>query len=243
MSEAGVSARELGISFDFDVQSRVVTPIHARLLRRVTETWGLRNVNFEIGPGEGVALLGPSGSGKTTLLRALGRVLSPDEGELEARGRVGAMLSIDAGLISSLTGRENAMLIGVLAGLSRNQARDSLERVREASRLGDAFERTASSYSQGMRARLAFTAVSEIDPDIVLLDEVHEAFDHSFRARLAERVKACLDRGGIAIAAGHDHEILGGICERALLLADGRVIDDGPFEEVRRRYRDSDDAH
>jgi ABC-type polysaccharide/polyol phosphate transport system ATPase subunit len=233
---ASIRASELGVRFQFDRQRRVITPRHAALLRVVTEGWGFHDLNLSIGPGEGVALIGPTGSGKTSLLRIFGGVLTPDTGTLEIEGRVGSMLSIDAGLVPTLTGRENGLLLEVLAGLRRADARAKLEIVREQSELGPAFDRPASSYSQGMRARLAFTAVQQIDPEIVLLDEVHEAFDREFRQVLERRMRALLDRGGIVIAAGHDHEVLARICSRALLMDQGSIGVDGPFEKVRQAY-------
>ena len=233
---ASIRAKDLGVRFQFDRQRRVVTPGRARLLRAITEAWGLRDINLSIGPGEGVALIGPTGSGKTSLLRIVGGVLTPDAGTLEIEGRVGSMLSIDAGLVPTLTGRENGLLLEVLSGLRRYPARAKLETIRAESELGPAFDRPASSYSQGMRARLAFTAVQQIDPEIVLLDEVHEAFDRDFREVLERRVRALLDRGGIAIAAGHDHEVLARICSRAVLLDQGRIVEDASFEQVRSHY-------
>jgi ABC-type polysaccharide/polyol phosphate transport system ATPase subunit len=87
-----------------------------------------------------------------------------------------------------------------------------------------------------MRARLAFTAATECDPEVILLDEVHEAFDHAFREVLEATAREVLAKGGIVVAAGHDHEMLSRLCPRALLLADGRIRADGPFEQVRERY-------
>ncbi len=234
-----VQAEELGVRFLFDRQRRGVTPTLARLRRRGAVTWGLRDVSFTIGPGESVALLGPSGSGKTTLLRLLAGVLVPDTGRLEVSGRIGSLLSIEAGLLSSLTGRENAALLAVLAGLSRSEARAALEGLKERSGLDEAFERPVASFSQGMRARLGVTVAEEIEPQILLLDEVHEALDHAFRAVIASRVRSILDDGGIVVAAGHDHPLLAELCARAMLLDDGRVLAAGPFEEVRRAYLES----
>jgi ABC-type polysaccharide/polyol phosphate transport system ATPase subunit len=128
------------------------------------------------------------------------------------------------------------MLLQVLAGLRRAEARARLEPIGERSRLGAAFDRPASSYSQGMRARLAFTAAQQVDPEVVLLDEVHEAFDRDFRNVLERDLHSLLERGGIVVAAGHDHDVLARICSRALLLDEGRIRMDGPFEEVRRAY-------
>lgn len=234
-----VRAEELGVRFLFDRQRRGVTPTLARLRRRGAVTWGLRDVSFTIGPGESVALLGPSGSGKTTLLRVLAGVLAPDTGTLEVSGRIGSLLSIEAGLLSSLTGRENAALLAVLAGLSRSEAHAALEGLKERSRLDEAFERPVASFSQGMRARLGVTVAEEIEPQILLLDEVHEALDHAFRAVIASRVRSILADGGIVVAAGHDHPLLAELCARAMLLDDGRVLAAGPFDEVRRAYLES----
>ena len=173
MSRAGIVAERVGLRFRFDRNGRIVTPTIARLRRHVTETWGLRDVSFVVGPGEGVALIGPSGSGKTTLLRLMSGVLVPDDGVLLVEGRVGSLLSVKAGLLAALTGRENAELLGVLGGLSIAGANASIDGVRAESRLGAAFDRPVSSYSQGMRARVGFAVAQHLGPSVLLLDEVH----------------------------------------------------------------------
>jgi ABC-type polysaccharide/polyol phosphate transport system ATPase subunit len=233
---AVVRARGLGVRFQFDRTRHVITPARAGLSRHVSETWGLRGLDFEAARGEGVALLGATGSGKTTLLRTIAGVMPADEGSIEVHGRVASMISINAGLLDSLTGRENAMLLGVLTGLSRSASRAKLDAMQEQSQLGDAFDRPASSYSQGMRARLAFTATTQVDPDILVLDEVHEAFDHQWRRLLRLRCEAVRERGGIVVAAGHDHPLLSQLCDRAVLLAGGRITASGSFEQVRGDY-------
>jgi ABC-type polysaccharide/polyol phosphate transport system ATPase subunit len=234
--EARVVAEELSVRFLFDRQSRVVTTTLARLRRSGSESWGLRDVTFELVPGDAVALIGPSGSGKTTLLRTIAGVLAPDRGRLDVRGRVASLLSIDAGLLPVLTGRENSRLLGVLAGLPRAEARRRVESVRERTGLGREFDRPVSSFSQGMRARLGFAVAEQIDPSILLLDEVHEALDHEFRAVVEERAEELVRAGGIVVAAGHDHPMLERLCSRALLLEAGRVVRDGPFEAVQAAY-------
>ena len=236
MATASVSAHNLGVRFLFDSQGDVVTPLRAKLALRPSETWGLRHLSTDLRPGEGVALIGATGSGKTTLLRAFAGVMPADEGEVTAVGRVASMLSIDAGLLPTLTGRENAVLLAVLAGLPRAEAKAGLDAIKERSGLGDAFERPASTYSQGMRARLGFSAAMASDPDVILLDEVHEALDHEFREILGRAIAELRARGGIAIAAGHDHEILSRMLPRALLLDGGRIVADGAFDEIRSGY-------
>jgi ABC-type polysaccharide/polyol phosphate transport system ATPase subunit len=230
---AGVATHRLGVHFFFDRQHRVVTPALARLRRRGSELWGVRDVSVSVAAGEGVALLGANGAGKSTLLRAIGGVLPADSGHIETRGRIAALLSIDAGLMPTLTGRENCLLLGVLAGLSRRQARRALE---EITAFAEEFDNPVSSYSQGMRARLGFAVADQIAPDILLLDEVHEAIDHDSLTAVVERAHAIRSAGGIVIAAGHDHALLERFCDRALLLRAGTVVEDGDFAHVQRRY-------
>ena len=181
---AHVRARGVGVEFLFDKQHRLVSPTLARVKARRagTSSWGLRDIDLEIGPGEAVALVGRSGGGKTTLLRTIAGVFTPDAGTIEVEGRIGALLSVGAGVMSPLTGRENAQLLGVLAGLSVRDARRATPNVQAASGLGNSFDRPVSSYSQGMRARLGFATADEANPTILLLDEVHEALDHEYRA-------------------------------------------------------------
>jgi ABC-2 type transport system ATP-binding protein len=236
VSATAIEARGLGVRFLFDRLRRQVAPTLARLRFGVTEKWGLRDVSFSIGPGEGLALIGPSGSGKTTLLRVVAGVLEPDTGELDVRGQVGSLLSIDAGLMPMLTGRENSELLGVLAGLSREAADEALPRVAERIDLGGSFDLPVGSYSQGMRARLGFAVAEEADPRILLLDEVHEALDHEFREIVEAKAQSILDAGGIVMAAGHDHPLLERLCGRAILLQAGEVVADGEFSEIQREY-------
>jgi ABC-type polysaccharide/polyol phosphate transport system ATPase subunit len=233
---ASVTAHGAGVHFFFDRQHRVVTPTLARIRRHGTDVWGIRDVTFSIRAGEGVALLGANGTGKSTLLRAVAGVLPTDAGKLDTRGRVAALLSVDAGLMPALTGRENSILLGVLAGLSRRDARRSLADIQERTALGDEFENPVSSYSQGMRARLGFAVADQISPEILLLDEVHEAIDHDSRVFVEQRAHAILRDGGIVMAAGHDHTLLERLCGRALLLRGGHVVEDGEFARVRRDY-------
>jgi lipopolysaccharide transport system ATP-binding protein len=233
---AHISCEGVGVRFQLDRARKVVTPANARLVRSGETVWGLERVTLDVQAGEAIALVGPSGSGKTTLLRVLAGVLPADRGTLQIRGRVGSLLAIDAGLMSRLTGDENALLLAVLAGMSRRQAAAAMPRIREVSGLGAAFERPVSAWSQGMRARLGFAVADCMRPDVLLLDEVHEALDHEFRAVIEERAHALKEAGGIVVAAGHDHGLLERVCERAVLMRDGVVVDDGPVERVATDY-------
>jgi ABC-type polysaccharide/polyol phosphate transport system ATPase subunit len=233
----------VGVRFYFDRHRKVVTPVGARLRRHGSTKWGVRGVSFESAGGEGIALIGPSGSGKTTTLRLLARVYWPDEGRIVVRGRVASLLSVEAGLLHLLTGRENAMLLGVLGGMSRRASRRALDSVRDRSQLGEAFDQPVSTYSQGMRARLGFAVAEETDPQVLLLDEVHEALDHQFREIVEQRARALVEAGGVVVASGHDHGMLARLCTRAIWMQDGKIRESGPFDEVQPRYLAAVQAH
>jgi ABC-type polysaccharide/polyol phosphate transport system ATPase subunit len=229
---ASVRVEGVGIRFLFDRQRRPVSPNAARLRGGCTSSWGLRELTVSIQAGESVALIGSNGAGKTTLLRTLAQVLYPDTGSVEVNGRVGSLLSVDAGLTAHLTGRENALLLGVLGGQTRGRARHEAEGIAARSELGEAFDRPVSTYSHGMRARLGFATVQQREPDVLLLDEVYEALDQEFRVRVEDYARELVRSGGIVVAAGHDHPELGRLCDRALALDGGRVASDGSFAEV-----------
>jgi ABC-type polysaccharide/polyol phosphate transport system ATPase subunit len=227
-----ILAEDIGVRFLFDRQRRLVTPMLARLRRRGAEVWGLRHLGLTVEHGEGVALIGPSGSGKTTLLRTIAGVLVPDEGRVAVRGRIGSLLSVEAGLVPALTGRENSVLLAALIGLPRPDPGD-LEEVKARSGLGEAYERPVASFSQGMHARLGFALIERSRPDILLLDEVHEALDEEFRDVIVAFARRLREAGGILVAAGHDYSLLGRLCERAVVLERGSVRADRPFAEAR----------
>jgi homopolymeric O-antigen transport system ATP-binding protein len=234
-----ITLDQVGVRFYFDRHRKVVTPIAARLRRHGLTSWGVRNVSFTTAGGEGIALIGPSGSGKTTLLRLLAGIYLPDEGSLSVRGQVASLLAVDAGLLSLLTGRENATLLGVLGGLSYRESRKARNSIKERSQLGDAFEHPVLTYSQGMRARLGLAVAQRLDAQVLVLDEVHEALDHEFRADLEQRARSLIASGGVVVAAGHDHPMLARFCNRAIWLQEGTVRADGPFDVVQPAYLDA----
>jgi ABC-type polysaccharide/polyol phosphate transport system ATPase subunit len=228
-----------GVRFDFDRRSRVVTSLLSHIRRIRASNWGLRDIELRLDPGEGMALVGPTGSGKTTLLRVLAGVIPVDEGRVEVRGRIGTLLATEVGLQVVLTGRENSLLLGVLAGLSLAETRARMDEVAARSRLGPAFERPIHTYSQGMRARLHLAVMQSISADVLLIDEVFEALDHEFRGVVAEFATRLRDRGGIVVAAGHDHAALSRLCPRAAWLEDGRLRMHGAFGDVIPSYREA----
>jgi ABC-type polysaccharide/polyol phosphate transport system ATPase subunit len=234
---ASMSLSEVGVRFEFDSLRRVVTPTLRRIRPVRATAWGLRGIDLEVKPGQSLAVVGPTGSGKTTLLRVMAGVIPPDEGRAEIAGRVGSLLATGAGVAMFLTGRENAELLGVVAGATLAETRAGMDFVAERSKLGDAFDRPVHTYSEGMRARLGFAVIQLLEPSILLLDEVFEALDHEFRAKVEDYGEALRSRGGIVVAAGHDHTALERMASRALLLDDGHIRAEGSFRDVIHTYR------
>jgi ABC-type polysaccharide/polyol phosphate transport system ATPase subunit len=234
---ASIDLRDVGVHFHFDRQRRVLSPTLAGLLRGGPSLWALRGLDLRVDAGEGVALVGPTGSGKSTLLRVLGAIIGADEGDVRVRGRIGTLLAAHSGLFGLLTGRENTEMIAGLRGASARDARAAAARVQELVMLGASFDLPVASYSQGMRARLGFAVATDGDVDVLLLDEVHDAIDHEFRAVVVERTEAIRESGGIVVAAGHDHAALEAMCDRAVQIGAGAVVADGEFGAVVESYR------
>jgi len=227
-----IVARAAGVAFTFNRHHRVISPMLRFMHRGTVTKWGLRAVDVTIEAGEGIALIGPTGSGKSTLLRLFAGVLRPDRGSVSVTGRVGTLLSHDAGLLQPLSGHENVECLAIVAGVPRKDLAERIAEIKQTSRLGEAFEEPVSSYSLGMRARLGFALAHAVHPSIMLLDEMHDAFDAEFWLLVEERVRELRSAGGIVVAAGHDLDRLARMCDRAIMLSDGRVVADAPFEEL-----------
>jgi lipopolysaccharide transport system ATP-binding protein len=198
--------------------------------------WAVRNVDLRVAPGEAVGIVGANGAGKSTLLRLLGGVGQIDEGALKVTGRVGALLDLSAGFHGDLTGRENAEVAAVVAGISRNEARRRLESIVAFAELADFIDNPYRTYSSGMKMRLGFSVATHASPEILLVDEVLAVGDHDFQLKCFEKI-AELRRGGCTIVmASHDELTLKRWCDRAIWMSAGRITGEGSVEEAMRQY-------
>lgn len=194
--------------------------------------WGLRHVNFGIAPGRAVGVVGRNGAGKSTLLRMIGGVIRPDEGTVKIDGRIGALLEIGAGLTDDLSGVENIYLMGVVAGMLREEVAARFDDIVAFSELGDFINRPVRTYSTGMKMRLAFSVAVHVEPDVLLIDEVLVVGDHAFQAKCLSRVRAIRDNGCTIFLVSHDAEQIRALCDDVLYLREGRVVAYGPVEET-----------
>jgi lipopolysaccharide transport system ATP-binding protein len=195
----------------------------------------LRGLSFTIGRGERVALIGPNGAGKTTLLRTVAGVYEPVAGRLAVEGKIGSLIDPAAGMDPLLTGRENIVLRGLYRGMTEQEGRRLAEEVAAFADLGEFIDVPVRGYSAGMNVRLAFAMATAMTPEILLMDEWFLAGDADFMARAEERVRRLVTNAEILLIATHDMGIVRQWCTRVIRLEGGRVVADGPVEEVLER--------
>jgi lipopolysaccharide transport system ATP-binding protein len=198
--------------------------------------WALRHVSHRVDPGRTVGLIGRNGSGKSTLLRLIGGIGRPDEGRVVIGGRVGALLELGKEFHPELTGRENAMLSAVVAGMSRRDARRILPSVVDFAELGPFIDNPLRTYSTGMQARLAFATAVHIQPDVLLVDEVLAVGDLAFQQRCVERLSRFRAEGVTIIVVSHDMRLIRELCDEVVWLRRGERAASGPPDDVVRTY-------
>ncbi len=211
-------------------------------------THALDGIDFTLAPGEALGIVGRNGSGKSTLLQILAGALAPTRGEVRIEGRVGTLLDLTSGINPDYTGAENALVLGMLSGLSRRTARDRLEEVRAFSGLAEAFDRPVKGYSSGMAMRLGFSAAILADPEVLLIDEALAVGDAFYQQRCLRKMRKLRDLGTTIVLVSHDPSAVISLCDRALWLEQGRIQESGEPKDVLRqylaaRYTDDCDLH
>jgi lipopolysaccharide transport system ATP-binding protein len=196
----------------------------------------LRGVTLRVRRGESHGIVGPNGSGKSTLLKLLARILVPDGGTVDVRGRVCALLELGAGFHPELTGRENIYLYGSILGFTREEIRAREPDIRAFARIGSAIESPVRTYSSGMYLRLGFAVAIHAEPEILLIDEILAVGDASFQARCKERIQDLRQRGVTIVFVSHDMNAVCEVCDRATLLLDGQVRAEGSSARVAEAY-------
>lgn len=201
--------------------------------------WALQDVSLRINQGDTVGLIGANGSGKSTLLRLLAGVGKPTRGAIRRRHAIAAMMTLGESFDPLLTGRENALTAGILAGYTRRQAIRKLDEIVEFSELEDFFDEPIRTYSDGMRMRLAFAVSSTVEPEILLIDEVLSVGDLRFQEKCLARLEELRENGTTVLLASHDESQISELCGRVIWLVRGRIHAAGAPEEVYERYRET----
>jgi len=196
----------------------------------------LDHVDLAVPAGQAVGIIGPNGAGKSTLLRVLAGITTPTSGEVRVVGSVRSVIELGAGFHPDLTGRENLRCLGVLHGRSLAQVDPRTEEILAFAGLDHAADLPLKQYSLGMRARLAFSVVTDVRPDLLVVDEVLAVGDQEFQARCFERIGAMVAAGTTLLLVSHEMSMVAAVCERVVQLRRGRVVDDGDATTVIERY-------
>ena len=198
--------------------------------------WALREVSFEIKQGEVVGIIGPNGAGKTTVLKILSRITEPTEGYAEIHGRVGSLLEVGTGFHPELTGRENVYLNGSILGMKKREIDRKFAEIVDFAEIEKFIDTPVKHYSSGMYVRLAFAVAAHLEPEILLVDEVLAVGDASFQKKCLGKMGDVAKEGRTVMFVSHNMVALQSLCDRAILLNDGKVMEEGQPRRVVSKY-------
>ncbi len=199
--------------------------------------WALKDINFEVQKGEVVGIIGKNGAGKSTLLKILSRVTSPSSGSIKLKGRVASLLEIGTGFHPDLTGRENIFLNGSLLGMSRQEIKKKFEEILNFSGIDKYVDTPVKRYSSGMFVRLAFAVAAHLDPEILVVDEVLAVGDAEFQKKCLGKMKdVSKNEGRTILIVSHQMGIVSQLCEKSILLSEGKIAKIGSTNDVIQSY-------
>ena len=224
MSDALITLENVGVAFN--AQLRVGSP----------KFWALEDVSFALKRGQRLGVVGRNGAGKSTLLRTLAGIIEPDRGRL-TRARVTCqLLSLSVGFMQHLSGRDNAILSGLMLGLRKRDITQRLPKILEFSELGAFFEQPISSYSTGMLMRLGFSVALQVEPDVLLIDEVLAVGDTDFQQKSGAALRERIHGGTTVVFVSHGDEQVRQVCDRVVWIEHGRSVMEGDVDEVLKAY-------
>ncbi len=200
--------------------------------------WALKDVSFDLYHGEALGVIGRNGAGKSTLLRLMSGLTEPDRGTFVNHGYTASLLSLRVGFVGYLTGRKNAILSGLLLGLTYDQIEERMRSIIEFSELGDFIDQPIHTYSSGMQARLGFSVAFHADPDVLLIDEVLGVGDADFKARSTAVMKEKIKSSKTVVMVSHDAKAIRELCTRAVWINNGVSMAEGETEHVIQEYHD-----
>lgn len=238
MAKRSLAMKVDHVSMKFNLSAEKVDNIKEYVIKMIKkelmyqEFWALRDISFEVRKGDRVGIMGLNGAGKSTLLKVVSGVLKATEGSVETHGRIAPLLELGAGFDRQYTGAENIFLYGAMLGYSKEFLEEKYKEIVKFSELGSFINVPVKNYSSGMRARLGFSVATIVEPDILILDEVLSVGDAKFRKKCERRVQSMFDKGVTVIFVSHSTQQVLRMCNKGILLEQGRLIAQGNVDEV-----------
>lgn len=223
-------------------QSGTLKEFAINLLKRQVhfeQFWALKGVSLEVAGGEVLGIIGPNGAGKSTLMKMMARVLPPTSGRVVVDGSVAPMIELGAGFNTELTGFENIVMYGSLLGRSPQAMKEAAPAIVEWAGLTDFLDVPLRSYSSGMLARLGFAIATDVRPDVLVVDEVLSVGDAAFQSKSKARMLELMEGGAAVVVVSHDMRVIHDVADRAIWLDAGKVVAEGPADEVIAGYQAS----
>ncbi|GLU49607.1 ABC transporter ATP-binding protein [Nocardiopsis ansamitocini] len=243
MAQPVIEAKGLGVKFAMNRRrKRSIREMFIHGTKRdpnkaASDFWALRNVSFEVAKGDCVGIVGKNGTGKSTLLKMIAGVLLPDEGTVTVRGKVAPLLELRAGFNDQLTGRENVHLVGSLHGMTPKMLEDRFEEIVDFAEIKPGFIDTpVRHYSSGMKVRLGFALISQLEHPIMLVDEVLAVGDKSFREKCYKAIEKMLENERTMVLVSHNEGDLKRFCNRGLYVKQGDLVLDSDITEALNAY-------
>lgn len=200
--------------------------------------WAVKDISFEVMPGEAVGVIGRNGAGKSTLFKLLSRITEPTRGRIELRGRMGSLLEVGTGFHPELSGRENIYMNGSILGMTRREIHAKFDQIVEFSEVGRFLDTPVKRYSSGMYVRLAFAVVAHLEPEILVIDEVLAVGDATFQKRCIDRMIQLAQSGKTILFVSHNMQQIPRLCQRAVMLERGQLVEVGTAAAVTQSYMD-----
>lgn len=210
------------LRYGFSDAVRVIFGIRRNESLRPTEFWAVKKVSFVVKRGESIGLIGHNGAGKSTLLKVLNGLLKPDAGRIEIRGKIGALIELGAGFNPILTGRENIFINAAVLGFSKKEVEERLDSIIEFAELAEFIDTPVQNYSSGMKVRLGFAVAAQMEPDVLIIDEVLAVGDNGFKVKCFNRIEELKQKCAV-IFVSHSMPQISRICTKAVFLNKGEV--------------------
>lgn len=239
MSRPSIVVEDLYVRFRPYVERKPTLRRTIGRRRAQEEVVALNHVSFSVNRGEAFGVIGRNGAGKSTLLRCIAGTLRPNGGKAVVHGKTSTLLQLGVGFIPELTGRRNVYLGGLAAGMRRREIDERFDEIVEYAELEDAIDRPMKTYSSGMFSRLAFSVAMNLDPDVLLLDEILAVGDASFQEKSLQAMSELLDRAGTILFVSHSLGNVEEFCDRAIWLEQGEIAAEGAATDVVKAYRKS----